>query len=634
MSYIGRYPDVTLDSLTIGKSKPVNNIASTITGSSTTSLVNDSAIYNYINTFEITDFNAGLSDANIINCKTENLSSKPNALTKRNSNTCVLNSENFQCKYQNEIFVLNDDIDMYIPDINIEQISLIVRAVDFTKIEVSFINDLKDTIQSFNSRFIAFKNNSGTSFVGRLIYQTETTATLINIKYFNIIEKITEYSEIQIVKLYNVMFAPKEQTVKLFDGTVNRSNNTPLQSQNNDLWLNIDSQQWYYNDEGEWKSYDGFLVGQIIQDSNGILACSTSDTQHLLVNFNNSLLQHNTYNVMNYHGNSHITVDKKIVEAPLNERLTWPRYQNFDSELVYCYIDSNGTTQLDELAPIYRDNFEYLCHPIHYWRCLGYANFVNGKFTNIKTFGKSDFQTTVETVYYNNQILLEVNGNIGTNLVNKEGRFDVRQTGYYQVDLVGGGGGGTGDTYRKKVKHTWVTHSYSNNSFACQGSSGSYISITIRLERADYLTYTVGYGGRYKNTDAGDSLVNGSTSYCRIFTHNQPVYMTAPNGNTSSGSCGNHILAPQAAIPTATGLSVNNEGQIIKQVQGAQGTWVYHEDNWYINLPGNISPVNNQPYCWGAGGKSINSGNNSHIIDDGSHGVGGWLKLTYLGQTI
>ena len=102
MSYIGRYPDVTLKSLTIGKSKPVDGITSATLGSSTTSLVNDAAIYNYINTFEIVDFNASLSDANVIKCKTESLSSQPQAITKRNNITCVINSEDFQCKYHDE----------------------------------------------------------------------------------------------------------------------------------------------------------------------------------------------------------------------------------------------------------------------------------------------------------------------------------------------------------------------------------------------------------------------------------------------------------------------------------------------------------------------------------------------------
>lgn len=634
MSYIGRYPDVTLKSLTIGKSKPVDGITSATLGSSTTSLINDAAIYNYINTFEIVDFNASLSDANVIKCKTESLSSQPQAITKRNNITCVINSEDFQCKYHDEMFVINNDIDVNIPTISYTPLNCYINTITDRKIDITFGSEISQSMQALHNRTVSFKHDSGTCFIGRFIYKSETTGTIINVKYFKIADKLTEYSELKTTRLYNLLFSPREQTVKALCGSVARSNKTPTQCSEGDIWLNVKTQQWYYYEEDQWKSYDGFLIGQVIQDALGILACSTSDTQHLLVDFNNSLLQHNTYNVMNYHGNSHITVDKNIVEAPLNERLTWPRYQKLDEETVYCYIDSNGRTHLDETLPAFRDNIEYLCHPMHYWRCIGYANFVNGKFTNVKTFDRSDFQTALETVYYNGQVLLEINGNIGTNRVNKEGRIDIKQTGYFQLDLVGGGGGGTGDTHRKKVKHTWATYSYSHNSFACQGSSASYISVRAYLERADYITYTVGYGGKYRNTDAGDTAIHGSNSFCRVFTHNQNIYMTAPHGFTSLGYVGNHALAQRAAAPSVSGLSVNNQGVILAQIQGEQGRSVYHEDNYYINLAGNVSPVNNQLYCWGAGGKSINTGHNTHTIDDGSYGMGGWFKLTYLGQSI
>lgn len=634
MSYIGRYPNVTLKTLTIGKSKPVDSIASSTVGSSTTSLINDAAIYNYINTFEIIDFNASLSDANVLKCKTESLSSQPHAITKRNNVTCVINSENFQCKYHDEIYVINNDIDVTIPTVSETPLNCYINTIDNRKIDVTFGREIALSMQEMHNRVVSFKHDSGTCFIGKFIYKTEITGTIINVKYFNIVDKLTEYSELKTTRLYNLLFSPKEQSVKALHGSVIRSNKTPTICVNGDIWLNVKEQQWYYYDENQWKPYDGFLIGQVIQDILGILACSTSDTQHLLVNFNNSLLQHNTYNVMNYHGNSHVTVDKNIVEAPLNERLTWPRYQTLDEETVYCYIDSNGQTHLDETLPMYRDNVEYLCHPIHFWRCIGYANFVNGKFTDVKTFDRSDFQTALETVYYNGQVLLEVNGNIGTNRVDIDGRIDIRQTGYFQLDLVGGGGGGAGDTHRHRVNHTWVTHSYSDNSFACQGSSASYISVRAYLERADYITFTVGYGGHYRNGDAGETAIHGSNSYCRVFTHNQNIYMTAPHGYTSSGTYNNHALAPRADAPSASGLSVGNQGVILAQVQGNQGRCIYHEDHYYIDLEANVSPVNNQPYCWGAGGKSVNSGHNSHTITNASHGIGGWFKLTYLGQSI
>lgn len=635
MSYIGRYPDVKLESLTIGKSKAVDSISSSTLGASTTSLVNDAAIYNYVNTFEITDFNASLSDSNIIKCKSETLSTKPNALTRRNNTTCVINSENFVCRYQGETFVVNNDIDINITALEYTELSLTIRSISTRKIEVILDNSQTQAFQSMHNRVIAFKNSSGTCLIGRFLYVNDTTGSIINIKYFNLVDALTTNSVINTTVLHNIMFSPSSQTVKVVSGSIKRTNTLSYQNNSDgDLLLHVKDQLWYYWENETWNLYNGFLIGQVIQDTTGIIACSTTDTQHLLVNFNNTLLQHNTYNVMNYHGNSHITVDKNIVEAPLNERLTWPRYQSFDAETVYCYIDSNGQTYMEEVLPVYRDNFEYLCHPIHYWRCVGYAKFVNGKFTDIKTFDRSDFQTEIESVYYDNQVLCDVSGNIGTNRVDITGRYDIKQTGYYLIDLVGGAGGGAGDTHKKKVKHTWVTYSYSDNSFACQGSSASYISVRVRLERADYITYTVGYGGKYRNADAGDSLIHGSNSSCRVITHNQNVYMTAPHGYTSAGTYSNHVLATRASDPTATGLSVNNEGTIIKSVTGNQGKFIYHEDGYYINLAGNVSPVNNQPYCWGAGGKSINTGHNTHTIDNGSHGMGGWFKLTFLGTSI
>lgn len=295
-------------------------------------------------------------------------------------------------------------------------------------------------------------------------------------------------------------------------------------------------------------------------------------------------------------GMNDLTISIKDQDGNVMSEQTVPTY---NSTTIDSLLDGRANRDLSNLTT--EGEAHFANHSLSNLNFEGENHFPNLSLSNLSNEGEDHFRKPLSNCIISGHVdwkgsLDLIDGTLYT--VTKEeytqpgsNSFTVSTSGYYTIELVGGGGGGA----RNATDNT--------HGFWCSGGSagsGAFWAGTVRLNAGETVTISVGGGGSDVYTVAYTYATTGGAGGATVlYINNEEVVRCNGGGGGSCGyaaSGGQVVISPTQSARVTTTSSVNGYG----------GS--YQQTSTIPNIPRTKSVYNESDVGPGSGGGSYSGG--------------------------